>query len=186
MGMDADLEKFIRSLKLPRGFSVCDFGSLMVVGQKPHRPAREFYEELGCGHYDAIDGNGEGTVTADLNEPIGVDLLKCDLVTDLGTGEHIFDQAQLFRSVHNLLKVGGTFVFDRPIQRWEDHGFYNFQPNLIRALCAANDYLLLELREHEFKAGRLAYGAYRKLYDKPFVVPQQGRYTKTLKFEEAS
>lgn len=186
MGMDNDLQKFIRSVVqtqgLQRGFSVCDLGNLWLYeNMRAVRPAREFYAELGCGGYLCLDGNGEDdALVVDLNKQVPVDYVF-DIVTDLGTGEHVFDQAQVFRTVHDLLKVRGVFVFDRPTQRWRDHGFYNMQPNLIRALCAANDYELIALREHEFKDGALVYGAYRKLLDRPFVVPQQGRYLKTLK-----
>lgn len=181
MGMDLDLANFIRSLELPAGFSVCDLGSLevnqngQIVGL-----AVDFYRELGCGHYDSIDGNGAGTITADINLPLAVDR-QYDLVTDLGTGEHIFDQGQVFRTIHALMKVGGVFVFDRPTQRWDDHGFYNMQPNLIEALVVANGYELLAIRTHEFMHGRMLYGSYRRVSDADFVVPQQGMYRDTLK-----
>lgn len=182
MGMDRDLVGFVRALDLPAGFSVCDLGATMVVeDDKEIRPAREFYKELGCASYLSIDGNGEnGALVADLNKVLPIDC-AFDLVTDLGTGEHIFDQAQLFRSIHDLLTVGGIFVFDRPIQRWVDHGFYNMQPNLIFALVQANGYQLISLSEHEFAKGRLAYGAYRKIVDRDFAYPQQGRYLSQLK-----
>lgn len=184
MGMDADLQRFVRELApmLPPRFSVCDLGNLWLYeNMRATRPARLFYEELGCGSYLCVDGNGkDGALVVDLNRELPVDY-TFDLVTDLGTGEHVFDQAQLFRSIHDLLRVGGVHVFDRPTQRWVDHGFYNWQPNLVRALCAANQYELLSLREHEFRDGRLAYGAWRKTSDAPFAVPQQGKYANKMR-----
>jgi SAM-dependent methyltransferase len=63
-----------------------------------------------------------------------------DLVTNNGTGEHIFDQRVVFENMHNLCKVGGIMLCVLPFAPWINHGFYNFNPNVFRDIVAANGY----------------------------------------------
>src|SRR5262245_22979076 len=114
MGIQPEVAALIRALPLPKGFSVCELGDQGMCGEPIKRLAKVWYEEWGCGSYESVDGNGRGTLTADLNEPLA--LHPFDLVTDFGTGEHIFDQAQVWRTMHALTKPGGYIAFDRPAQ----------------------------------------------------------------------
>ena len=68
-----------------------------------------------------------------------------DLVTNLGTGEHVFDQRRVFENVHNLTKPGGVMLYMLPFVNWLNHGFYNFHPVLFADLAAANGYGILEI-----------------------------------------
>ena len=102
-------------------------------------------------------------------------------MTDFGTGEHIFDQAQVWRTLHALTKPGGFIAFDRPAQGYEVHGYYNTNECLYRDLADANDYALLWLARGETKRGHLIRGVFqRSATPAPFRAPQQGRYRKDL------
>src|SRR3546814_7323570 len=85
-----------------------------------------------------------GAKVVDLNKPIKghhYDLLgKFDLVTNNGTGEHIFNQDAVFENVHDLAKVGGAMLHILPMSPWVNHGFYNYNPILFRDIAAANRY----------------------------------------------
>lgn len=110
---------------------------------------KEFYLKLGFSKYIAIDVNTEKDAVAfDLN----LNLIKnygykeqFDLVTNNGTGEHIFNQMSVFENIHNLCKVSGFIINILPFTGYIDHGFYNFQPNLFLELARMNNYELKEL-----------------------------------------
>jgi hypothetical protein len=99
---------------------------------------------LGCSDYESIDpGVADSDYKFDLNYSLP-EILSYDVVTDSGTGEHIFNQAQLFRTMHDLTKKGGIMTHVLPWTGWYNHGFYNFQPTLVYDLAAANDYTVLD------------------------------------------
>lgn len=192
MGIGPIPAEILRNLPLPNGFTVCDLGD--QIWHSGHRrspefwskPARELYESMGCSRYESIDGNGGGTILADLNHPLydGVwpDDLQFDLVTDVGTSEHVFNFAQCWRTIHALTKPGGLIFFEKPYQGYPDHGFYNLHKTLFVDIARANGYQILELKEHEAPRGKLWRGVYRKgADDGPFRFPQQGKYVRKLK-----
>jgi hypothetical protein len=183
MGILAEPAQFVRDLKLPNGFSVCELGDQWITHETPHRLASKFYKELGCKRYESIDGNGRGTFTYDLNikwEQKGQRWAPFDLVTDFGTGEHIFNQAQVWRTLHVLTKPKGYIVFDRPAAGYPTHCFYLVQEGLIRDLADANRYDVVRLERAQTVRGELIRGVLRKRANTRFAVPQQGRYQKSL------
>lgn len=186
MGIHKEVAAFVDALALPPGFSVCELGDQGMCGTGKHHPARPWYEGLGCGRYVSIDGNGRGTVTHDLNLPldghVGDPTFEpFDLVTDFGTGEHIFDQAQVWRTIHALTTPGGVIAFDRPAQGYPTHCYYLTDECLYRDLAEANGYTTLWLAQAQTPRGVLIRGAYRRPpTHAAFVVPQQGRYRSSL------
>lgn len=181
MGILKEPATFVKALCLRPGFSVCELGDQwMSVGAQ--RLAAEWYRDLGCGRYVSIDGNGKATVTADLNAPFPSPGEPFDLVTDFGTGEHIFDQAQVWRTMHALTKPGGYMVFDRPSQGYPGHCYYLTDPGLFRDIAQANGYVVLRLEEAETPRGRLVRGVFQRLSMSlvSFQVPQQHRYRASL------
>lgn len=104
----------------------------------------EYYENFGFDEYVAIDVNTElKAIAMDLNY-ILVDEYnyaeQFDLVTNNGTGEHIFDQRTVFENMHNLCKVGGIMLNVLPLSPWVNHGFYNYNPVLFRDIVTSNQY----------------------------------------------
>lgn len=186
MGILKEPASMVKALPLPAGFSVCELGDQFVSGLTP-KPAREFYQRLGCSRYVAIDGNGKGTVTADLNLPLTpLKLGTFDLVTDFGTGEHVFDQAQVWRTIHELTKPGGYIAFDRPHQGYTKHCFYLVTESLLLDLAEANGYIVTKLKRTETERGWLIRGVFQRPYAPAgFRYPQQGRYQTTLRLPVA-
>lgn len=107
---------------------------------------KDWYTSLGFGKYLAIDVNTQrDAVAMDLNLDLRTHYdfrEQFDLVTNNGTGEHVFNQYAVFKNCHDLCKVGGYMVHVLPFYRWVDHGFYNYNPNLFACLAAANNYQL--------------------------------------------
>lgn len=179
MGIQKEPAAFIASMKLPKGFSVCDLGDQGMCGGVK-RLAKAWYRELGCGRYVSIDGNGMATFTADLNLPLAP-MKPFDLVTDFGTGEHIFDQAQVWRTMHSLTKPGGYIAFDRPSSGYPKHCYYVTNECLFHDIATKNGYSVLWFARAETKRGELIRGVWqRPETDVPFKVPQQGRYQASL------
>lgn len=65
-----------------------------------------------------------------------------DLVTNLGTTEHIINQANAFKLMHDLVKVGGVMFNLLPMAR-PDHGFFNYNPCFFEWMAEANQYKIL-------------------------------------------
>ena len=139
-------QRLIQSL--PVAESVCELGA--QTWKKPdgqNASAEEFYKRLGWKRYAAIDiSKAWGALPIDLNIPPndgrGHDGLKdrFDLVTNNGTGEHLFNQDSVFQWMHDLAKPEGLMVHVLPWVGWLNHGFYNFQPVLFRDISEANGY----------------------------------------------
>ena len=183
MGIQQTPMEFVRELGLAPGFSVCELGDQWIT-YNVHRLAREFYQELGCKRYESIDGNARGTITADLNNPLKPWPGQFDLVTDFGTGEHVFNQHQVWKTIHDLTKPGGYIVFDHPTQGYEGgggHGYWNAQPCLYDDIARFNNYHVLRTASASTNRGELIRGIWRRQTKDKFRVPQQGRYRKLLR-----
>jgi hypothetical protein len=120
---------------------------------------KEFYKDIGFRKYVAIDVNTEkDAIALDLNMDLSEHyhfVEKFDLVTNNGTGEHIFNQYMVFKNIHNLCQVKGFMIHVLPFYGWVDHGFYNFQPNLFPCLALQNNYKLHALWIGESNGGRI-------------------------------
>jgi hypothetical protein len=109
----------------------------------------DYYRALGFAEYRAVDVNERyGSLIMDLNQDVASAYGfsdAFDLVTNNGTGEHIFNQHAVFLNSHNLCRPGGAMLHCLPFFNWLNHGFYNFNPLLFVDLAAANGYELLRL-----------------------------------------
>jgi hypothetical protein len=112
-------------------------------------PGRLMHEKFGH-EYECIDlddFNGETPIlTWDLNTKICPDdhKGKYDLCTNFGTTEHLFNQTNAFRLVHDLTKVGGIIVHILPMADM-NHGLFNYNPILFQCLAKFNNYDMLGL-----------------------------------------
>lgn len=180
------------------GFSVLELGDQFLTYTPTRILARDFFDMIGCGNYVSLDGNGQnGAFPHDLNLKLDRRALSFpgpfDVVTDFGTGEHVFDQAQVWRTIHGLMPPGGLFVFDRPSQGYPEHCYYRFDECLYRDVAAANGYEIIHLARKIARTykrldglaaqGELIRGIFRRTRASPkhFQIPQQGRYHAILK-----
>ena len=145
----------------------------------------------------------EPALRLNLNGPVNLGR-HFDYVFNLGTAEHVFDVAQLFKTVHNHTKPGGYMIHAMPFTGWIDHGFYSFNPTFYWDVAAQNNYgvplmLHAELeplkmttiasREHAlslaqsgaFEGSSLLYSIFQKApTESAFTAPMQGYYAGTL------
>ena len=163
------------------------------------KPARLLYEALGIS-YSCVDVDGRaGTLVLDLNfDPLPAEHHnRYGLVTNHGTSEHLLNQYNVFKMMHDLTKPSGVMVHAVPFTVHLEHGFFNYQPNFFECLARYNSYetlgiwvgpdwqlasfipwdpILLDYLTINSKTTHLLVVAQRKMYDKPFCVPFQEQY----------
>jgi cell division protein FtsB len=172
---------------------------LLTTSNASQQPARLLYEALGI-EYNCVDVDGRsGTLVLDLNfDPAPEEHWnKYGLVTNHGTSEHIMNQLNVFKMMHEFAKPGGAIIHAVPFTVHLEHGFFNYQPNFFEALARYNSYetlglwvgpdwqlasfipwdpILLDYLALNSKTTHLLVVAHRKMYDKPFCVPFQEIY----------
>lgn len=149
----------------------------------PFAIAKAFYwSVIGFSSITAIDKHGKHAHDFDLNKPLPWRELRppFEVIINSGTAEHVFDQRQLFETIHDAGAPGCLMVHACPHTGWREHGFYCYQPTFFRDLAAANGYEILRLRVEIVGQGdddTMLYVAMRKRKGSgKFVVPMQGRY----------
>ncbi len=185
--VEADQQEFAPSLSAPGNldlWAMADwYYSLML--RDPQRVAID------------LDPAAPHCLRHDLNEPVS--LGQCDIVINTGTCEHVFDQRQVWQTIHDSTKLGGLMVHAMPLWGWLDHGFINYQPTFVADLAAENGYEILlwlfaesnppfTVPVHEvsdfqdlFPRSRnnsaMMYVVFRRTRDDEFRVPMQGVYS---------
>jgi len=116
-------------------------------GETAKRDAQlPFYRIFGASRYQALDlEDSRAQIRADLNRPLPKSVGTFDVVTNFGTTEHVFDIAQTFRSIHQLLSVGGVQLHTIAAYACIDHGFYNVHPTAYLDMAEANHYELVDV-----------------------------------------
>jgi|ERR1700690_282526 len=109
----------------------------------PESPlARDLWTWLGFS-YASIDIDGSpGAIALDLNFDDVPDVLagKHQLVTNFGTTEHVVNQLNAFKIVHDLAAPGGVMMHNLPSQGGFNHGLINYTPKFFWALARSNNY----------------------------------------------
>lgn len=222
MAISATHFELLKQLKardvLPQGGSILEIGQANVYGDFDPQEIFDLLPDLERDYWSgfamavliyrglfdttdivSVDAGGPTAIKHDLNEPFSLSR-KFTTVINHGTAEHIFNIAQVFRSMHDHCEVGGLMIHESPFTGWVDHGFYTLQPTLFWDLAQANGYEvamvagehlasrqiihfvsredILEMRRGDRLPDNLMlFVVLRKVTDCPFVVPMQGIYT---------
>jgi hypothetical protein len=123
------------------------------------------------------------------------------LTTNHGTTEHVFNQYNAFKMIHDFTAQGGLMLHALPFTVHLEHGFFNYQPNIFDALARFNSYKtlgvwvgpdwslsslvpweprLLEFLALNAKTTHLLVALQQKLQATEFCVPVQGVYEDML------
>lgn len=106
--------------------------------------APDVYAALGSREYHALDRDDpRADIRHDLNEPL-VESRRFDVITNLGTLEHVFEPGQVFRTTHELLRPGGLAIYVLPAFGDINHGFWNVHPVTYADVARANGYTILD------------------------------------------
>jgi SAM-dependent methyltransferase len=170
------------------------------IPQASDLDAPALYSCFGLDYYRAIDLSGEGGALGfDLNESLSDRYgfnETFDMVTNLGTTEHCFNQLGAFRNIHDLCRPGGLMIHAVPSQGWANHGFYSYTPRFFADVAEANGYAIEQLgftvdvrpeivpynlAQYRTNDSRdlMLYVVLRRVGDAPFVVPQDSMFRPT-------
>jgi hypothetical protein len=165
--------------------SVCDLGLqglVYNVWETYQETTKTFVELCGEPHVDLADcrssadmwrrlkrevvtldvvGEEMSLVLFDLNNDQVSPALKehFDFVTNIGTTEHVFNQANCFKVLHDLTDVGGIMAHAVPFAGLENHGLFKYSMKFFTALAKENDYDCLDawvswnIKNQQFKPG---------------------------------
>jgi hypothetical protein len=112
--------------------------------------ARDFWRWLGF-DYLAIDIDGSPqSLPLDLNydEVPQIERKRFSLVTNFGTTEHICNQLNAFKVVHDLCALNGLMLHVLPAQGYFNHGLVNYNPKFFWMLARSNRYRWLHVDYH--------------------------------------
>jgi hypothetical protein len=107
--------------------------------------ARNFWTWLGL-KYAAIDVDGSvDSIPLDLNhdEVPRESLGRYGLVTNFGTTEHIANQLQAFKIIHDLTELDGLMMHAVPTGGMFEHGFATYNPKFFWMLGRSNGYKIV-------------------------------------------
>ncbi len=106
-----------------------------------------FWESLGF-EYAALDFDGHRhSLPLDLNKDQVPAKLRgrFDLVINAGTTEHVANQDNAFRVMHDLVRFGGVMIHELPAAGMLTHGLVTYTMKFFWHLCRENNYQVLRL-----------------------------------------
>lgn len=149
-------------------------GSKMLeLGNKKNSKGtyKNYFESLGIEH-TSVDWNGlDGALKLDLRVPIN--LGQFDMVTNIGTTEHVSEQTPVWKNVHEAVKLGGVLVSITPKPGdWWWHGEYYPTQEFYKQFAELNGYTVENLSEAQNHPTRIIRARMRKVKDLPFQMPK--------------
>jgi len=145
--------------------------TMLELGNKETRGVtyKSLFESMGITH-TSIDWNGlDGALNLDLREPINIGTF--DMVTNIGTTEHVDNQEGVWENIHNFIKVGGVFVSTTPAN-WPHHGLYHPRMEFFEEFCK-NGYEIEIMEEVGRPARSLLFVRLHKFAHKAFKMPDK-------------
>lgn len=121
---------------------VCELGDQIINRWHPLTTGKAYLINKGVQEHISIDWNGQnGALKKDLSRPIDEWKNYFDMVTNYGTSEHVSDQYQVFRNIHNFCKVGGAMVHSVPIiGGWKTHCDFHYNTEFFDLLSKETGY----------------------------------------------
>jgi hypothetical protein len=138
-------------------------GSLQHLAEEAPR-ARLFWEWLGY-RYASIDiDNTPGNIFLDLNFDAVPDASRKQhaIVTNFGTTEHVANQANAFKVIHDLTALQGLMIHELPAQGMHNHGLVNYNPKFFWMLARSNGYVVVHF---DFRSDSEPYGLPQNIID---------------------
>ena len=135
---DADLDSFATRLAAGSAYDA-------VGGGRNEAFVGELFEKAGM-RYDSLDiAAGYRTTIVDLNRAAlpGSLRTKFDLVLNFGTTEHILNQLNCFKVIHDAAKVGGYIYHSVPAVGYVDHGYITYTGRCFFDVAGYNEYELV-------------------------------------------
>ena len=149
----AGIADFVRKYGPPDVSGVEDFAARLAAGSA-YDPVRgglneafagELFEKAGM-RYESLDiADGYRTTILDLNTAaLPAELQRrFDLVLNFGTTEHILNQMNCFRVIHDATSVGGYIYHSLPAVGYVNHGYVTYTGRCFFDVASFNRYELV-------------------------------------------
>jgi len=128
------------------GLRMCELGNQLIKDNyKGFSVAKEYFESVGIDHV-SIDINGKnGALPLDLNNHLPAYIInKFDVVTNIGTSEHVKNNSMCFQNIHDLCVDGGIMIHLLPAVGVK-HGIRQYSCDWFRDLSKHRNYSILYL-----------------------------------------
>ncbi len=140
------IDKARKYLDMPyKGLKMCEMGCMLFhKGVAEHKTLKEYFKEKGVKH-TSIDQSGEyGSVPMNLCKPLNLWQNEFDIITDIGTGEHVHNQFMYFKNCYNLCRREGVMVHRLPAKgHWGNRRIYHYDKAFIKNLAILGGYEIL-------------------------------------------
>lgn len=151
------------------------FGKTMLeLGNKKNgdRTYKRYFESLGFAH-TSIDWNGQdGALKMDLMRPL--DLGTFDVVSNIGTTEHVVKQEPCWRNVCEAMHVGAVLISTTPKPgHWSWHGENYPTDEFYRQLALLNGLEISRLYESGETPRKMWFCRATRVKDVPFCMPDE-------------
>jgi SAM-dependent methyltransferase len=95
--------------------------------------------------YDICPGLKTDIVDLNFDEVIPHHRNYYDVTLNFGTTEHVFNQWNSFKIIHECTKPGGYIYYQLPGSGYLDHGYYCYAPLFFKEMSEANGYKLVDM-----------------------------------------
>jgi len=149
---------------------------MLELGGKINAPFtyKAYFEAIGFEHI-SIDWNGDhGALIRDLQKPLFQELGQFDMVSNMGTTEHVSDQAGVWANIHNLTKEGGVYVGQTPYhdgKSWWWHGDWYPTEDFFKSFAELNNWDIERMYIDREVPNQNLYVRMIKEEDAPFAMP---------------
>jgi len=153
-----------------------ELGSQLMANGK--FPAKEYYKlKKNVLEHISLDLNGlYGSLIVDLCHPVHESFFnRFHLITNYGTTEHVNNQYQIFKNIHDMCRVKGVMIHVLPVpNNWPNHCRYYYPRNFFDELAKVCNYKILKIvLKNAFKPPipkkMLAYVAFYKQTKEEFI-----------------
>ena len=133
-------------------FKMAELGSQNIKG--PLKDAvsfsisKDYFESVGIEH-TSFDITGKyNAIALDLGEEQPEYWGQFDLVTNFATSEHVRNEYNCFKNIHNFCKQGGAIAHAIPREAsWPNHCYHYYNARFFQNLAMACGYELILIRE---------------------------------------
>ena len=150
--------------------------TMLELGGKINAPFtyKAYFEARGFRHV-SIDWNGQhGALVKDLRKPLWDELGAFDMVSNMGTTEHVSNQAAVWENIHYLTKVGGVYVGQTPYhdgKSWWWHGEHYPTEAFFESFVETNGWQIERMYRDRQPPFENLYVRMRKFADRSFTMP---------------
>ena len=147
--------------------------SMLELGGKINAPYtyKAFFEKCGFRHV-SVDWNGQhGALSLDLRKPLGLGTF--DMVSNIGTSEHVDQQEPCWRNILEAMHIGSVLVSTTPKPgQWKWHGIHYPERDFFVNLASLNGLQIERLYENGTDPRRMLFFRAVKVEDVPFQMPE--------------